>query len=254
MHSGISHHALPLHAGSIRTPADIFGDIFVVFLALGTLVGVVVIAYTLYNAIKYRDHDSRKPDDGDVVRPTLGELPTGTPKGRKLAVSFTLSAVIVLSLILWTYSALLFVESGPQEEDQNELTIDVVGQRFSWEFVYPNGHSSATLRVPRNRVVELNVTSADVMHNIGIPEFGAKADAIPGQTTSTWFVPKRTGEYAAKCYELCGVGHSTMRADVIVMERDEYNEWYNSTGSEGTVAQSDAGAAAGTGDAPGDSS
>ena len=37
-----------------RTPADVFDNLYLVFLVLGTLVGVVVISYTVYNAYKYR--------------------------------------------------------------------------------------------------------------------------------------------------------------------------------------------------------
>jgi len=249
-HSGISHEAvfLPVaQSGSAsRTPAELFGNIFLVFTILGTLVGVVVIGYTLYNAYIYRqdgdDGEDEAADSKKVVRPTLGELPTGSGGGRKLFVSFGISAVIVLSLIVWTYSALLFVEDVPEDRAEDAMEIDVVGQQFSWEFTYPNGHKSFELRVPKGRTVKLNVTSSDVWHNIGIPAFKAKADAIPGQTTSAWFTPDRTGQFEAICYELCGSGHSQMRADVIVMEQDEFRDWYESTTNESSNAAVETGA------------
>ena len=215
------------HAGGFaRTPESIFDNVFLVFLLLGTLVGVVVIAYTLYNAAKYRASDDRS-EAAAVDRPRQGELPTGGGGGRKLFLSFGISALIVLSLIVWTYGLLTFVEAQPQGTE-----IDVVGHRFSWEFVYPDGRSTSTLRVPRGQPIELNVTSADVFHNIGIPAFGVKADAIPGQTTSAWFVPDEVGTYTASCYELCGSGHSFMNAEVVVMEPQQYQAWYeNGTGA-----------------------
>jgi len=212
-----------LHTGGTRAPADVFDNIYWVFLLLGTLVGVVVIGYTMYNALKYRAKgDDSTPKDESIV-PGLGELPTGSGGGKKLFVSFFLSAVIVVTLVIWTYLALLYVESGPQETD---MTVDVVGGQFSWTFVYPNGYKTDTLRVPVNHSVRLNVTSMDVMHNIGIPAFNAKTDAIPGQTTKTWLHPKQTGTFKAVCYELCGSGHSNMRSDVIVMPKQEYDQWY----------------------------
>jgi cytochrome c oxidase subunit 2 len=111
----VTHGAVG-HAGSVgRTPANVFNEIYVVFLGLGTVVGIVVIGYTLYNAVKYRDerdHDERDKKRTDVVRPSLGELPESGGGGRKLFVSFFFSAVIVVSLILWTYSALLYVDAG----------------------------------------------------------------------------------------------------------------------------------------------
>jgi len=228
-------------AGSgVRAPADVFNDVFVVFLVLGTLVGVVVIAYTLYNAYKYRYREDEDPAP-EADRPELGELPEGGGKGKKLFLSFTLSAIIVLSLVVWTYASLLYVEGGAaqavDESDADEaLDVHVDGYRFGWEFTYPNNHSTTTLRVPRDRVVNLTVTSVDVFHNFGIPELRVKSDAIPGQTTTAWFVAEETGTYAANCYELCGSGHSYMTADVVVMTPSDYEEWYAGTSGPNETA------------------
>jgi cytochrome c oxidase subunit 2 len=199
-----------------------------VFLVLGTLVGVVVIGYMVYNAYKYRDGDGRE-DDG-VDRPSLGELPEGGGGGKKLFTSFALSMIIVVSLVAWTYGTLLFVESGPPSDA--EVQVDVEGYQFGWDFVYPNGHTSNVLRVPADEPIAITVTSRDVFHNFGIPELRVKSDAIPKEETETWFIAEETGNYTAQCYELCGAGHSYMTATVVVMEPDEYEEWYESTGNE----------------------
>jgi len=222
----------PLHGGDVRAPAAVFESIFEVFLALGTLVGVVVVAYTLYHAVKYRATGDSDPYLDSVERPRLGELPAGGTGGRKVFLSLGISAVIVLSLIGWTYVELSYVEDGPDIEGEEDLRVTVEGYQFGWTFVYPNGYQSATLRVPRNRVVRLDVTSRDVFHNFGIPAFRVKADAIPGQTTSAWFTESETGTYEAQCYELCGSGHSLMTAEVEVMSQDAYREWYRGTASE----------------------
>jgi cytochrome c oxidase subunit 2 len=210
------------------TRVQVFSEIYWVFLALGTLVGAVVLAYMLYNAYKYTyDGGSDEKD-----RPKLGEVPTGGGKGKKLFLSLSLSAIIVISLIAWTYGTLLFVEG--QTGDQG-VDVEVEGYQFGWNFHYLNDDGSYagvnttnTLRVPVDKQVNLRVTSADVFHNFGIPELRVKSDAIPGQTTDTWFEASETGNYTAHCYELCGQGHSYMDAQVIVMEQDEYRDWYES--------------------------
>jgi len=234
------------HAGGVRTPASVFNEIFRVFLGLGTLVGVVVVAYTLYNAYAYRDRgEDPKPE---MERPQMGELPTGGGGGKKLFLSFGISAVIVLSLIVWTYSTLLYIESGPDSEvvQENAIEVDVEGVQFGWTFTYPNGQTnSSTLRVPRNEMIMLNVTSGDVFHNIGSPELRFKTDAIPGQHTRTWFVGRQTGSYEANCYELCGSGHSYMNATIEVVPRDEFYAWYDDTGTEPATNNSSAALAAG---------
>jgi len=230
----------PLQLGGILpegTRVDVFSQVYWVFLVLGTLVGIVVIAYMLYNAYKYRD-DGTRDAKADEDRPELGELPEGGGKGRKLFLSFGLSAIIVVSLVAWTYFMLLYVEDGgggaqAEVQGQEALEVDVVGFRFGWRYVYPNGHETTTLRVPEDRRVRLNVTSEDVFHNFGIPAFRVKSDAIPGQTTESWFVAEETGTYEAKCYELCGAGHSAMVTDVEVMNQSAYEEWYaNTNGTE----------------------
>jgi len=217
-------------AGGIRAPAEVFQRIFLVFLALGTLVGTVVITYTLYNAYKYRYREDVDPAP-DAERPQMGELPEGGGKGKKLFLSFGLSAVIVLSLVAWTYGALVMVEDGPdvQSENLDSVDVHVEGYQFGWEYTYPNGATATTLRVPVDTVVNVSVTSRDVFHNFGIPELRIKTDAIPGQTNDAWFVAEETGTYTANCYELCGQGHSYMQTDVVVMSQSAYQDWYSNT-------------------------
>ncbi|MFC4359113.1 cytochrome c oxidase subunit II [Halobium salinum] len=219
--------------GDVRTPATEFEAIFRVFLVLGVLVGVVVLVYMTYNAVKFRAGGPNTAE-GDADRPRLGELPTGSGGGRKLFLSFGLSAVIVLSLIAWTYSSLLYVEGDPPGDDA--LDVEVEGYQWGWAFTYPNGYTDSTLRVPADRPVRLTLTSRDVFHNFGVPELRVKADVIPGQETDAWFVAEEPGTHTINCYELCGAGHSYMSADLVVMEPDAYETWYAGTdnSSEGS--------------------
>lgn len=237
---GVAADVVLAGVGGIRAPAEVFQRIFLVFLGLGTLVGTVVISYTLYNAYKYRYREDADPAP-DADRPELGEVPEGGGKGKKLFLSFGLSAIVVLSLVAWTYGALVMVEDGgvaQAEGDVDSIDVRVEGYQFGWEFIYPNGHvedsqAGGKLYVPADTVVNLTVTSQDVHHNFGIPDLRIKSDAIPGQTTDAWFVAEETGTHTANCYELCGQGHSYMDAEVVVMEEAQFQDWYaNTTGSE----------------------
>jgi cytochrome c oxidase, subunit II len=208
--------------------SEVFEQIFFVFLTLGTLVGVVVVSYTLYNVWKYRDTGDH-PDGSTFDPPRLGELPTGqqSGKGKKLFLSFGLSAVVVISLVVYSYGLLLYVEQGPTEEVETEIEVEVVGHQYFWEFIYPNGESTSDqLVVPANTRVELKVTSNDVWHNFGAPDLRIKSDAIPGEYSHTWFAVEEPGEYMINCYELCGAGHSGMKGTLTVMEEGEYKSWH----------------------------
>lgn len=241
------------------TQVDVFSNLYLVFIGLGTLVGIIVMSYTVYNAYKYRTTDKDvqgrydvdeneldgESDEYSVARPQSGEIPTGQGKGggKKLFMSFGMSAVLVLGLIIYSYSLLLYVEDTSANEE-DALEVEVEGYQFGWDFEYESGLTSSdydaselsdvvgeevgsgALVVPEGEVTQLRITSRDTFHNFGIPEFRAKGDAIPNDYTNTWFQPEKTGLFRANCYELCGQGHSDMHGDVVVLPEDEFEEWY----------------------------
>lgn len=234
-----------------RDQLDIFNDLYWAFLILGTIVGVVVVSYIMYNAIKYRvdeedadggyDVEEIEEEDPDVARPTLGEIPTGVgkPGGKKLFLSFSISALIVLTLITFAYWNLLLVEGTPDNEDVNDLEIEVVADQFSYTYEYPSGATTDTLYVPTDRVITINATSChpgectteygsgNVWHTWSSPDLKASTDAMPGQYTQTWFQVNEAGSYRVECRELCGGGHSTMHFDegVVALSDEEFRDW-----------------------------
>ena len=48
---------------------------------------------------------------------------------------------------------------------------------------------------------------------------------MPGLTTKVRVTPEKTGRYALACTELCGLGHSTMRAPVVVEDQASFDRW-----------------------------
>ena len=63
-----------------------------------------------------------------------------------------------------------------------------------------------------------------------MPEFRLKSDAVPGLTTKIRLTPNRLGSYEVVCAELCGLGHSTMRQDVRVVEPTAFDTWLTRSG------------------------
>ena len=232
-----------------RAQAEVFDEIFFVFLALGTLVGTIVVAYTLWNVYKYRDDGDRSDEDFDA--PVVGELPTGQggPKAKKLFLSFGLSAIVVISLVVYSYGILLYVEEGPDSGGEGDIEISVEGYQYGWAYEYPNGHTERDeLIVPADQRIDLNVTSRDVWHNFGSPDLRIKTDAIPGDYNEIWFkvssedVAAQGGNatFDVQCFELCGPGHSAMKGQVTVLPQDEWEEWYASTGDSSADANASA--------------
>jgi cytochrome c oxidase subunit II len=107
------------------------------------------------------------------------------------------------------------------------LDIHVIGQKWSWSFLYPNGHMDDELHVPVGRAVQLTLASNDVIHSFFIPAFRVKRDVVPGRYNKLWFRPTQTGEYLALCAQYCGTKHSDMLARVVVHESGGYEQWLN---------------------------
>ncbi len=55
---------------------------------------------------------------------------------------------------------------------------------------------------------------------------------MPGITTEAIVTPDRPGTYQLVCTELCGAGHATMRATVVVESTKEFNRWVKSLEEE----------------------
>jgi cytochrome c oxidase subunit 2 len=107
-----------------------------------------------------------------------------------------------------------------------------VGKQWLFEFRYPDGSSSINeIRVPVGKPVKLILSSDDVIHSFYIPAYRLKQDMVPGRYNTLYLHPDKVGTYDILCAEYCGVGHSTMRAELIVMEPAAYAAWREKKGA-----------------------
>jgi cytochrome c oxidase subunit 2 len=65
----------------------------------------------------------------------------------------------------------------------------------------------------------------DVIHSFWVPEWRIKKDNVPGITTTAIVTPDKVGTYQLICTELCGFGHASMRAKVVVEPPAKFREW-----------------------------
>ena len=133
---------------------------------------------------------------------------------------------IVVGFVFYKLPAVTDVTRAASEPaDEPNLVIDVEGQRFYWQFRYPDGRITYdTMVVPVNRTVELNVTAPDfdVIHSWWIPALGGKIDAIPGKLNHTWFRAESSGDYEGNCAEFCGLQHAEMTMIVRAVDAGEF--------------------------------
>ena len=81
------------------------------------------------------------------------------------------------------------------------------------------------MRIPVNRPVIVDVRSKDVIHNLALVPMRAAQDATPGVKSHMWFKPTKTGTWDIICGQLCGSGHSQMKATLEVVTEKDYNDW-----------------------------
>jgi cytochrome c oxidase subunit II len=109
---------------------------------------------------------------------------------------------------------------------KDAMDVYVMGKQWMWKFAYPEGPNGVNvLHVPANRPVRLLITSRDVLHSFFVPAFRIKMDALPGRYTQVWFEATKPGTYQVLCTEYCGLSHSKMLAEVVVLAPEDFEEW-----------------------------
>ncbi|WP_407353846.1 cytochrome c oxidase subunit II [Luteimonas sp. R10] len=111
-----------------------------------------------------------------------------------------------------------------------DTVIEVTGRQWQWEFRYRDGDTPVAasvdeLALPRGRMVEFHVTSADVIHSFWIPRLGGKIDAIPGRVNRLRLRADRAAPMRGQCAEFCGLEHAHMVFAVRVLEDDAWRGW-----------------------------
>ena len=207
-------------ASTAAGPIDTLLDWMVVISSFVFAVVCVFLAYALY---RWR---VKPGDEGDGL-PIHGNT--------KLEVIWTLIPTVIV-LFAAGYSWVVLDEVESKEADP--LIINVYSQQFAWTFGYPeegNKWSEGEFRVPVGRQVIFKMNAQDVIHSFWVPEWRIKKDNVPGITTEAVITPDREGTFSLVCTELCGAGHATMRAKVVVESEEKFNGWLN--GLENTVPQ-----------------
>jgi len=129
--------------------------------------------------------------------------------------------LIVIGLFWSGYRAYMGMTVAPQ----NTYEVLVTGQKWNWQFTYPNGYVDAQLHVPVDTAIKLTMSSQDVIHSFFAPDFRVKRDVIPGRYTQVWFTPRSTGEHDIFCTEYCGTNHSSMLSKLVVHRRADFDAW-----------------------------
>jgi cytochrome c oxidase subunit 2 len=195
-------------------PIDTLFDVMIVLSCFVFSVVVVMLGYCIW---KYR----AKPGDESDGEPVHGNT--------KLEIAWTvIPTLIVIGGMAYSWIVLDDIEAKASDR----MPLNITAQQYKWSFEYPDaGVVSNELHVPVDRQLELHLTALDVIHSFWVPEWRIKRDLVPaGQggdeiDDEAVVTPNEEGTFSLVCTELCGIGHSTMRATVVVESQQEFDKW-----------------------------
>jgi cytochrome c oxidase subunit 2 len=189
------------------------------------------------------------------------------PHDNRLELLWTVVPAIFLTVLVGFGLYYWFGITGEAPKDAQ--VVEITGKQFNWMMRYPgkdgvlgrknyrltdasNGNAlgvdwedgsshddieASEMHLVVNKPVKLVINAQDVIHDVGLPHFRMKMDAVPGIPTTIWFTPKYTTAemkkitgnkdfvYEISCDQMCGTGHYSMKGLVIVETQEEYNTW-----------------------------
>jgi cytochrome c oxidase subunit 2 len=202
---------------------------------------ILVEAILIYAVVKFKDNDEPQP----------------TRENRRLEITWTVATAIVLLFVGFASYQVLAVEEvgnpidseerleptvsedlegavGPQEDEPDAVEIEIQAFRYGWSATYEGTdvQTNNEIRIPTDRPVYFHITSSDWLHMLHVPDMGLKQSAFPGEYNTIKTVAYEEDRYQFYCTEYCGVGHSQMNGEFIVMDGEAYDEWLDEQQSE----------------------
>ena len=216
--------------------AESMHDFHNLLLVIITAIVIFVLALLVWVVVRYNEKSN----------PT----PSTTSHNTMIEVVWTLVPILILLVIAVPSFRLL---SDQYSYPKSDVIVKAIGNQWYWSYEYPGkgiefdsymlkddalkearaaGDEAPRLLavdnpvvVPVNKVVYVQVTANDVLHNWTIPAFGVKMDAIPGTAKLIWFKATEEGTYYGQCSEMCGINHAFMPIEVRVVSEEVYAKW-----------------------------
>lgn len=202
-------------------------NVFILTLLIAAVIFALVAGLVIYIAVKYRG----RPGAVDP-EPNFGHT--------RLEMAWTAGPALILAVLLvLTIKAMgesdpaasdasaraANVASGQQASDQPDIV--VIGHQWWWEVRYPGpGVVTANeIYLPTGKRMLVRVESADVNHDLWIPQLGRKMDMIAGQPNYITLEADVPGVYLGACSEYCGVEHGKMLIRAIAESPQAFQSW-----------------------------
>lgn len=243
-----------MHSGILSVPptTGTFDSLLNWYLVFGIGAAVVVITMLTIFMVRYRYRGEKTP------------MPHHKTEGWKIVLITVLISISILTTAEYqtfsSFSNITIPNNNSCMADTQHPCVQVCVEAYQWgwNYTYPKtgqtcaqsyysgfySGRSGNLTVPTGWDIVLNISSKDVFHSMGITMLSEKEDAIPGKVNQMWFrvpqlnVPTTPDvaavvcnadscfyQWAIRCFELCGVGHATMVANLTVVSQARWLAW-----------------------------
>lgn len=215
----------PSSATDVASFANLTDDVFT---ALAVPVGLFVLVFAGYSLIAFRETNPATRVEDLVDGPPLQAKPV--QQVAWLAITAGLAIFLVAWGMFGFYTQTTVATTHP-------LVVNVTGQQWTWTYDYPAlGVQSHTLVLPKGRQIRLRITSDDVLHGFEVRALAVAMDANPGEWVDVpVFTPTRTGNFMARCMELCGLYHTYMWTAVRVVPPTDFAAWVTANGGRASA-------------------
>ena len=231
--------ALPASAGAALAPdaahspnAEEQRIALWVGLAVISIVGLLLLGALLTAVRRFKaTHRYDEPRRLEAGRGVIGKVGAGL-------------GALVLAAFIFGVIVSDGVKQATAEEGVEEIDVDAISQQWVWRFEYPEQmegsfsegiatiFSYTELVVPVDTVVNLTIDSTDVVHSWWVPALGPQVWAVPGELTETSFVADEEGLYEGRSTVFSGSAYPSMRVQVKVVSKDEYEDYIETLGAE----------------------
>ncbi|HVF32211.1 MAG TPA: cytochrome c oxidase subunit II [Acidimicrobiales bacterium] len=182
-------------------------------LPIAAVIFVLVQGLVIFVVVKFR---ARSDDD----------QPVQVHGNAKAEIGWTIVPALILAVV-GVFTVVTVFDINERAEGAEVLQVKVIGHQWWWEYDYPEeGIVTANeLVIPAGRQVQLELSSADVIHNFWPPKLAGKVYAIPGRINYMKVQADRPGDYSGQCAEYCGLSHANMRLRVIALSAEDFDQW-----------------------------
>jgi len=199
-----------LPQAATRDAVEHSDPLFYFILWINIIFSSLIMALLVIFLIKYRHREGVKKHD-----PTGGH-------STALELTWTIIPTFLVFVIFW-YGFRGFLHANVMPPNANQVTCNA--KMWNWSFTYDTGLTDPELHLVVDKPTVMILESADVLHDLDIPAFRMKKDAVPGRYNREWFEPNVKGSFEIYCAMYCGQNHSTMLATCVVQDKADYDKW-----------------------------